>query len=390
MPVSPSLSSDAHSTVLRKGGVLSTINAPLLIVVALLTTLGLMVVSSAISGSSTYSLSRQILGVIIGIIFMVGIWFFDYRKLSGMVLPLLIADVVLLLSPHLPFIGVTVSGATSWVNIGIQFQPGEVAKVVTIVLMAALVARYRGTIDSGREYLKVIGISAIPFLCIMTQPDLGTGLVILIIGATILFVGGADRRWILITIAICIIGIAGILIIDPVLDNLAGKDVFIKDYQMNRLLVFVDSSVDPTGVGYNLKQAKIAVGSGGFLGKGLGNGTQSTLGFLPEAPTDFIFCVIAEELGFVGCAALLALYGALFYISFRIASRSSDLFGTLIVSGIIGMWIFQVLENIGMCIGLMPITGIPLPFMSYGSSFMLANFMAIGLLLSIWRNRKSI
>lgn len=390
MAIHASLAQGAHSKSIGSKSRLSFICFPLLAFVLALTVFGLLVVSSAIEGSSDYSLSRQALGICIGIVLMVALWMFDYRKLSGMVLPLLILDVVLLLSPHIPGIGITVSGATSWVNIGIQFQPGEPAKLVTILLMAAVVAKYRGAINSGKEYLKVLGIIAIPFVCIMTQPDLGSGLVILIIGMTVLFVGGANRKWLLITLAVAIVGIAGILILDPVLDSLAGTDVFIKDYQMNRLLVFVNSDIDPTGVGYNLKQAKIAVGSGGLFGKGLGNSTQSTLGFLPEAPTDFIFCVLAEETGFLGATLLLLLFGGLLATALYIARRSSDLFGTLIASGIVGMWVFQVLENIGMDIGLMPITGIPLPFISYGSSSMLLNFMAVGVLLSIWRFRKSV
>lgn len=159
---------------------------------------------------------------------------------------------------------------------------------------------------------------------------------------------------------------------------------------MNRLLVFLNTDLDPTGAGYNLRQAKIAVGSGGFLGKGLGNGTQSSMGFLPEAPTDFIFCVVAEELGFLGAMVLIALYLCLLFGSFKVANNTIDLFGTLVIAGIIGMWAFQILENIGMDIGLMPITGIPLPFMSYGSSMMLTNFMAVGLILSVWKHRNAV
>ncbi len=233
----------------------------------------------------------------------------------------------------------------------------------------------------------MLGICALPFICIMLQPDLGSGLVILVISAAILFVGGANRKWLLITVAVAVVCIAAVLALDPLLDNMMGRDVFMKDYQMNRLLVFTNEDLDPTGAGYNLKQAKIAIGSGGFLGKGLGGGTQSSMGFLPEAPTDFIFCVLAEELGFVGSALLLLLYLALIFFAFDIASQSCDLFGSLIVTGVIGMWIFQILENIGMCCGLMPITGIPLPFMSFGSSFMLVNFMTVGMIMSIWRFR---
>ena len=389
MPVNPTVTQGAHSALLKKSRTLTSLNLPLLGAVAALVALGLTVVHSAVEGSNEYTFNRQVAGVAMGVVAMLIIWRYDYRKLSGYIVPLLVAVCVLMLSPHLPVIGVTVSGATSWIRIfGVQMQPGEPAKIVTIVLMAAVVARYRGRLTSTQEYLKMLGICLIPFFCIMTQPDLGTGLVILVIGFTILFTGGVDRRMLLFTVAAAVLGIACILILDPLMDTWMGRDVFIKDYQMNRLLVFIDSDVDPTGVGYNLTQAKIAVGSGGLLGKGLGNGTQSTLGFLPEAPTDFIFCVLAEELGFLGCTLLLGLYAALFVAAFRVMHHSSTLFGKLIVSGIIGMWMFQILENIGMTIGLMPITGIPLPFMSYGSSFMLTNFMATGLLLSVWRFRK--
>jgi rod shape determining protein RodA len=163
-----------------------------------------------------------------------------------------------------------------------------------------------------------------------------------------------------------------------------GRDVLLKDYQRARLLVFMDSSYDTSGDGYNLTQAKIAVGSGGLLGKGFMNATQSTLGFLPEAPTDFVFCVLAEEFGFLGALALLAMYLVLIVSSLRIARASQSIFGTIMVVCIVGMWCFQILENIGMDIGLMPITGIPLPFVSYGSSFMVVNFVCLGLVGSVW------
>ena len=141
--------------------------------------------------------------------------------------------------------------------------------------------------------------------------------------------------------------------------------------------------------GYNLKQAKIAIGSGGLFGKGLGNATQSALGFLPEAPTDFVFCTVAEQLGFVGVLFLLALYAGLFYFAIRMAQETESLFGKLIIAGICGMWLFQILENIGMCCGLMPITGIPLPFVSFGSSFMMVNFACVGLICSVWSREQA-
>ena len=389
MPVAPTVAAGGnHSATNVKRRWHQAIDLPLLLFVGCLTAYGLVIGSSVTQGTSEYSPAHQAVGVALGVIMMAIMWRLDYRAFEHWVMPLLVIDVVLLLSPHLPGIGVSANGATSWVRIaGVQLQPGEPAKIVTILLMAAVVARYRGRINDPRDYLHVLFVLGIPFVCIMLQPDLGSGLVILIIGATILFVGGASWRHLLITIAILGALVAAALALDPVLDAAAGHDVFIKTYQMNRLLVFLNPDLDPTGVGYNLRQAQIAIGSGGVFGKGLGNATQSALGFLPEAPTDFIFCVVGESTGFMGSLLLLALYAGLFACTINVMRRSRDRFGSLIAAGIIGMWIFQVLENIGMDLGLMPITGIPLPFMSYGSSFMLVNFMAVGLLLSIWKER---
>jgi rod shape determining protein RodA len=367
---------------------MQTTNLPILILAVLLTGYGLLVVYTAIEGTSQYSFSRQLLGVALGLVAMAVLWRFDYRRLAGLVYLLLIVDCLLLLLPLLPFIGVTVNGARSWVSIfGQQFQPGELAKIVTIVYMAALISRYQGKINSGREYLKVLGFIFIPIVCIMTQPDLGTAMVFFVIGMVVLFTGGANRKWLLITVVVVVAGVVIALFADSSLDDSFGSDVFIKDYQKNRLLVFLDENLDPDGVGYNLRQAKIAIGSGGFFGKGIGNATQSGLGFLPESPTDFIFCVLAEQFGFAGSALLILLYAALLLCVLRVALSAGELFGTLIATGVLGMWLFQIFENIGMTCGLMPITGIPLPFMSYGSSFMVVNFMALGLIFSIWKHR---
>lgn len=361
------------------------LNIPLLIAIIALVGFGLIVCWSAVYFNEDYSFSRQLIGVVVGAVFMLVLWRFDYRLLSDMVAPLLVVTVILIMLPHLPGIGVDAKGATSWINIfGQQIQPGEFAKITVILLAASLVSRYGGKLDELREYLKVLGIMCIPFVCIMTQPDMGTGMVYLFITMTALVVGGARVKYLLITVGIAVVLVASVILLDPVLDSFFGKDVLLKDYQLGRLLVFIDPSYDLSGDGYNLWQAKVAIGSGGLFGKGLLQATQSTYGYLPEAPTDFIFCVLAEELGFFGVVVLIVLYIALIWVCFRIASSSSDLFGTLIVMCIVGMWLFQILENIGMTCGLMPITGIPLPFMSYGSSFMLVNFMLLGLVGSVW------
>lgn len=359
----------------------------LLIVAALLVAYGLLVVWSAVQGNETYSFSRQALGVLMGCIVMLMFYQLDYRQLSSYTTVLLVINVVLILSPHLPVIGVESKGAQSWINVGMQLQPGEFAKITVILLDASVLARYGGNLDDPREYMKALGYIAVPFLCIMTQPDLGTGLVYLFIGAVTLVMGGSRLKFLLITLGAFVAAVAAVFAIDELMKSLTGEYKLLKQYQRNRLLVFLDPSADTSGAGYNLNQAMIAIGSGGLFGKGLLNASQSSLGFVPEAPTDFIFCVLAEQFGFVGALLLLGLYIALILSCIRIARNAGDLFGSLIVMGVVAMWLFQILENIGMDIGLMPVTGIPLPFMSYGSSFMMVNFALLGLVGSVYAHR---
>ena len=333
------------------------LNIPFILVVALLVSYGLVVVMSAVANDRDYSFTNQLAGVALGIVFMVLVWRFDYRRLSDFTMLFLIVNVALILSPHIPGLGTDAGmGAQSWLKLGIQVQPGEFAKITVILLDAS----------------------------IMTQPDLGTGLVYLCIGAVALVVGGARPKYLLITLAAFVAAVIAVFVVDQIIYNSTGEYKLLKQYQRNRLLVFLDPDIDPTGESYNLKQAQIAIGSGGLFGKGLFQGTQHTLGILPEAPTDFIFCVLAEELGFLGVMALLALYAGLVLISFRIAGASSDLFGMTIVMCVVGMWLFQILENIGMDCGLMPITGITLPFVSYGATGMVMNFIMLGMIGSVW------
>ena len=360
------------------------LNLPFIAFAALLVLYGLVVQYSVTATDSDYSFARQLSGVAIGLVLAALVSRLDYHVLSGYTVAFLVINVVLLLSPLLPGIGVEVNGGRSWINVGIQLQPGEFAKVTVVLLAASVVSRYGGRMDDLREYLKALLIMAVPFVCVMMQPDLGTGLVYLMIGAFALIVGGANWRFLLGTVGVIVVLVAAVLVLDPIFDQIAGHDVLLKEYQKKRLLVFMDSTYDTSGDGYNLQQAKIAIGSGGFLGKGFMQATQSSLGFLPEAATDFVFCVLAEEFGFVGAVALLALYLGLMVVALSVARNSNDLFGTVIVICIVGMWLFHILENIGMDCGLMPITGIPLPFISYGTSFMIVNFVMLGLINSVW------
>ena len=388
MDIVPQIEKPVSDTSKKLGGIFKGANLAFFATLAGLVLFGLLDVGFVIASSDEYTIARHLIGVVLGIVIMFVLWKIDYNIFSQMMVPLLIIDIVLIMSPHLPLIGYSAGGATSWVKIGIRFQPAEIAKIVSILLMASMVSRYHGRLDNPSEYIKCLAVMMVPFVCIMTQPDLGTGIVLLAIGMTVIFEGGADRRLMLITLGVFVGLIIFVIVADPIFDSIAGTDVFLKDYQKNRLLVFLNEDLDPTGSGYNLKQAKIAIGSGGLFGKGLGNATQSALGFLPEAPTDFVFCTVAEQLGFLGALILFVLYALLFHFTLQMARNVTSDFGRLIIMGICGMWLFQILENVGMTCGLMPITGIPLPFISYGSSFMLVNFACVGLIMSVWSRER--
>lgn len=376
----------AHATM-RKNGLASKVYLPVLIPAFLLVAYGLVVIWSASLSIEEASFPRQAAGVAVGLICGAFVWHYDYRNLANVTTALLVIDIVLMLLPSVPGLGYSAKGMTGWIKvplIGMTFQPSELAKLVTIYLMAALTAQYNGKIDDLHEYLKLCGTLCVPFILILTQPDLGTGLIVLVLGAAIIICGGAKRSWVLITLAILVAGIA-LVVITSMTDGLPH---ILKEYQMKRLIVFIDPSVDPTGDGYNLQQAEIAVGSGGIFGKGIGNATQAGQGFLPEAHTDFVFALLAEEFGFIGAIVLLGLFGWLMFSTIRLAQKSDSSFAKLVLVGIVAMWMFQLLENVGMCIGMMPITGIPLPFISFGSSSMLAQLIAVGMVQSVWRHRQ--
>ena len=370
-------------------GPLAKVYLPALIPTLLLVAYGLLVVWSASLTIEAASFPRQAFGVVLGLIAAAFVWHFDYRMLSSMTTVLLVLDVILMLMPHVPGLGANAKGMTGWIVvplIGLRFQPSELAKIITIFLMAGLTAQYNGKIETLKDYVRLCAILCVPFFLILTQPDLGTGLVILVLGATIIICGGAKRSWVLVTIALIVLG-AALIIVCSMTEGLPN---ILKPYQLKRLIVFVDPTVDPAGDGYNLQQAKIAVGSGGLLGKGIGNATQAGQGFLPEAHTDFVFALLSEEFGFVGSTLLLALFGWLLFSMIALAMRCESPFAKLVLVGIVSMWTFQILENIGMCIGIMPITGIPLPFISFGSSSMIVQLMAAGVVQSVYHHRTKV
>jgi len=364
----------------------------LLVVLVLLITYGAVFLQTAVRGDASWM--RQIQGIVLGLILMAIAWMFDYRKLQDWLMPLFLINIILLISPRLPLIGQpTAAGVYRSIGIagtGISLQPSEPAKIAMILLLGAIIARYGGSIDNWRTFGKVVGLSLIPFFAVMTQPDLGTALVFIIIMLGMLFVGGAKARHMTALIVggtalIALVFWANSLTYDTVRP---GDHLLIRNYQLTRLTAFLDQgAADPHRAGYDLNQSKIAIGSGGMTGKGLGEGTQSQLDFISERSTDYIFSVLGEETGFVGTTALLGLYLALLVIALAIGSTSSDLYGSLLCAGIVSMWAFQILQNIGMTMGLMPITGIPLPFMSYGLSAIVTNILACGVLFSVWSRR---
>ena len=367
------------------------LDRPVLLATLALVACGLVVVYSASLDIAEASLSRQALGAALGLVAMGACYRFDYRRLSSLTRGLLVLDCLLMVLPLVPGLEYTAKGINGWIQIPfihLTLQTSEIAKPVTVLLIASLVSRYGGRIDTLRDYVKVCATLVVPFLLILLQPDLGTGLVVLVGGAVVIVVGGARRSWVLATLAILVAIVSLVLISDRFVDMAVGDDrSLLKDYQMNRLLVFLDPTHDTSGAGYNLQQALIAVGSGGLFGKGIGGATQASAGYLPEAHTDFAFALLSEEFGFVGAVTLIVLYFLLILASLRVALRCELLFGRLVIIGIVAMWAFQIFENIGMCLSLMPITGIPLPFVSYGSSSMVAQLLTVGLVLSVASHR---
>jgi rod shape determining protein RodA len=267
-------------------------------------------------------------------------------------------------------------GAQRWISLGpIELQPSEPEKLILAIFIAWGLCKwpFRRIEDLARPIVAF----AVPAALIAKQPDMGTALVMLAILSTQLFFGLEKLKYFVAYAA----GIGGMGALS------IGTNFILKPFQKDRLLVFLKPNVDPQGVGYNLNQSKIAVGSGEWFGRGLHHGTQTQLNFVPEHSRDFIFTVVAEELGFIGALTLLLLYAGLLYGGIQAMLAARDKFGFLLAAGIVGMFAFHIVVNVGMTIGIMPITGIPLPFMSYGGSAIITDFAAIGMLLNIYSQR---
>ena len=323
-----------------------------------------------------YYLKRHVINIAIGALLAYGTTVIDYRLLRAYTPIFWGLGVLGLIAVLIPGLGTTVNGARAWISLpgGLQIQPAEFAKIAIIVGMSMILAEKReGSQDpTSLDVLQSLAVAAIPLLLIIAQPDLGTTIIISASVVTIIAVSGAPTRW-----------VVGLLLLALLGGFVAVKSGIVNDYQLNRLQSFVDPTADPQKSGYQLRQARITIGSGGLIGKGLFNGPQTNGRFVPEQQTDFIFTVAGEELGFLGSGLILFFYAIILARAFMIARRTQDYFGRLMCIGVIAWFAFQTFENIGMTMGLMPMTGVPLPFISYGGSSMFATLIGIGLLQNV-------
>jgi rod shape determining protein RodA len=336
---------------------------------AMLCTLGVMTVFSA--GADWV---RQILWVALGAAAYVAATLYDYRRLRGLAPSLYVAMLLALLAVHL--VGHTALGARRWLSVaGFPLEPSELSKLLLVIVLAAYLSRDERI--TWRAFGGGLGLVAAPAALVLVQPDLGTTIVVLAVSLGMLFLSGARPAQLGAVLT------AGVVVV-PVLPHL------LHGYQRRRLEIFLDPTQDPLGAGYTLLQARIAVGSGGLFGRGWLQGLQGQLGFVPERATDFVFATFAEEFGLLGSLVLLAMFGVLLLRLLRTASVGPDRFGELLAAGVFGIILVQVVENVGMNIGVLPIAGIPLPMISYGGSATITTLAALGLAQSVMVRRRTV
>ena len=350
----------------------------ILICTILLIIIGLIALFSATQNTEYDEFKKQILWIGISIPFIIAFTLIDYETIAK-ISPIIYAVLIILL------IGVLftepINGATSWYSFGsFTLQPAEFSKIFVIMVLALvmsrMVAKGKKEISRPTRLLLLLAIIGVPILLIVKQPDYGTAMAFCVAFILMLFVAGIDKKYI----------IAGFLIVAITLPLLYF--FVLPDHAKKRIEVFLNQDLDPRGAGYNLTQSKLAIGAGELLGMGILKGNQTQLGYLYPKTTDFIFAVIGEEMGFIVSAVVIICYVILIVKGFFIAKTSKDEAGTLIAAGITGVFLFHVVENIGMVMGLLPITGVPLPFVSYGGSSLITNFICIGILLNISSKRQ--
>lgn len=361
-----------------KKRILKNIEWSILICTILLIAIGIIALFSATQGTEQEELKKQIIWLIISIpivIFMVWIDYDTIAKISPIFYGIFLILLVAVLFTK------SVNGATSWFEIGpISFQPSEFAKIFVILLFSSIVTKIQenGKDEISRPSRLIISLLVIivPVLLIIKQPDYGTAISFLVATVFILFTAGIKKRYIIISILL-------VVILIPIL-----YFFILPEHAKSRIDVYLNPDLDPRGAGYNIIQSKLAIGSGQLFGMGLLKGNQTQLGFLYPKTTDFIFSVIGEEMGFIVTSGIVIIYVLLITKAIYIAKTAKDKLGSYIAIGISGIFVFHMLENIGMTIGLLPITGVPLPFVSYGGSSLLTNLILIALLLNISGRRQ--
>jgi rod shape determining protein RodA len=355
---------------------------PLLILAALgLIACSLIVLTNAtrndIPGNPHYYVTRQAGYAVVGLVLAFLLTRFDYSRLRELKYGLYASMLALILGTLA--LGTAARGSKRAISLPFfSFQPAELGKLLLILALSAFVVDRLRRLRDRDTTARVMLLALVPALLVMTEPDLGSGFVYTAIALTVLFIAGTSWRHFVALAAIAGVGIALTLVVAPA----AGVHV-LKPYQQQRLTGFLNPSSDPRNQTYQINQSRIAIGSGQKTGRGAAHATQTRLNFLPEHHTDFIFAVVGEEFGFLGAAVLLSLYALLIWRTLRILTLAKNLYGALIAGGIVAMFMFQVFVNVGMTVGIMPITGVPLPLMSYGGSSVIVTLMAIGLLQSI-------
>ncbi len=357
---------------------LKNVEWTILIVAIILCIIGLVALFSATNETEHDDFNKQCIWFVVSIIIMIGVMLIDYETLVkispifyGLFIILLIA---VLFTPE-------INGATSWFDIGFfSFQPGEFAKIFVILFLALAISRIqeRGKQEINRptRLLILLAILGVPVLLIIKQPDFGTAAAFVVAAALMIIAAGIDKKYIIVTIILVVVSV-------PLIYNF-----ILPEHAKQRIDIFLNPESDPRGAGYNIIQSKIAIGAGGLTGMGLLKGNQTQLGYLYPKSTDFIFAVIGEEMGFIVAGTVVILYVLLITKSLYVAKTAKDEVGSLIATGITGVFLFHFVENIGMVMGLLPITGVPLPFVSYGGSSLMTNFMLIGILLNISSKRQ--
>ncbi len=357
---------------------LKNVEWTILIISIILCIIGLVALYSATESTDHSDFNRQCIWLVASIIIMIGVIMIDYETLVK-ISPVFYGLFIILL------IGVLftseINGATSWFDIGFfSLQPGEFAKIFVILFLALAINRIQ---DRGKEEINrptrlliLLAILGVPVLLIIEQPDYGTAAAYIVAAALMLISAGIDKKYIIGTIILVVVSI-------PILYNFV-----LPEHAKQRIDIFLNPESDPRGAGYNIIQSKLAIGAGGLTGMGLLKGNQTQLGYLYPKNTDFIFSVIGEEMGFIVAGTVIILYVLLITKSLYVAKTAKDEVGSLIATGITGVFLFHVVENIGMVMGLLPITGVPLPFISYGGSSLITNFILIGILLNISSKRQ--